>query len=158
MTAEETKTAGVKEKDRRLYFRSDLGKENMQPPAEAATWFKLVSVLLNNDDASGPGDWIGVVTSWKLPGTFDGISTNDLPKVQAAIDEGTWAKNMQASNWVGYAVGKALDINVSDEAGKTRVQRMLKEWMKSGVLKEDTQFNSRQGRDQVVIVVGERVF
>jgi hypothetical protein len=39
----------------------------MKAPAEAATWFRLVSVPLYNDVAhpGANGDEIGVVTSWQ---------------------------------------------------------------------------------------------
>jgi len=53
----------VKERDRKRYFRvDDDGKANMTAPAEAATWFRLVSVPLENDVAhtGALGDEIGV--------------------------------------------------------------------------------------------------
>jgi hypothetical protein len=52
MTTDEATAAQVKETDRKRYFRvDDDGKANMTAPAEAATWFKLVSVPLYNNPA-----------------------------------------------------------------------------------------------------------
>jgi AAA domain/Primase C terminal 2 (PriCT-2) len=76
MTTDEAPAAQVRESDRKRYFRvDDDGKANMTAPAEAATWFKLVSVPLYNNpaDPNDYGDVIGVVTSWQLPGVFSGL-------------------------------------------------------------------------------------
>jgi hypothetical protein len=48
MTTAEAPAAQVKEKDLKRYFRVD-GKANMTAPAEAATWFKLISVRRQAD-------------------------------------------------------------------------------------------------------------
>jgi hypothetical protein len=50
MTTAEAPAAQVKEKDLKRYFRVD-GKTNMTAPAEAATWFKLISVPHYNNPA-----------------------------------------------------------------------------------------------------------
>jgi hypothetical protein len=60
----------VKERDRKRYVRvDDDGKANMTAPTEAATWFRLVSIPLENDVAHPGvmGDEIGVATHWQLP-------------------------------------------------------------------------------------------
>ena len=46
MSEKEVTTAAVD--NRRLYFRTLHDKANLQPPAEKADWFKLVSVDLGN--------------------------------------------------------------------------------------------------------------
>jgi hypothetical protein len=93
MTAEEATAAQVKPAQRKHYFRVDTGKANMTPPAEAATWFKIISVPLDNGPAPGiDGDSVGVVISWQLPGVFAGIQAGDLARVQAKIDGGNWGE------------------------------------------------------------------
>jgi AAA domain len=77
MADEEAKSAQVKPKDRKRYFRvDDDGKANMQAPAESADWFKIISVPLYNDpdDQNAAGDSVGVVVKWALPGVFAGKS------------------------------------------------------------------------------------
>jgi hypothetical protein len=60
-TTDEAPAAQVRESDRKRYFRvDDDGKANMTAPAEAATWFKLVSVPLYNNPAD-PNDYGDVI-------------------------------------------------------------------------------------------------
>ncbi|MDQ6868658.1 MAG: hypothetical protein M3178_09730 [Pseudomonadota bacterium] len=102
MAAEEA--AQVKPKDCKSYFRVDEdAKANMAPPAEPASWFKIVSVPLFNDpeDPNAFSDSVGVVTSWKLPGVFAGVQTGDLAKAQAKINSGDWAQSVQAGGGLG---------------------------------------------------------
>jgi len=156
MTDDEAQAAGVNPEDRRRHFRIDNGKASMQPPIDRATWCKLVSVPLDNGDDEDPGDWVGVVTAWEMPGIFDGQTAADLPKVQAAIDGGEWAANVQAKNWAGLAIGEALEIDASTEPGRTRVKRMLAVWIKNGALKQERKPDKKEGRERPMIVVGNR--
>jgi hypothetical protein len=110
MTPAEATDAQVKDKDRKRYFRvDDDGMANMTAPAESATWFKLISVPLENDVAhpGAHGDDIGVVTSWQLPGIFAGTPPDALARVQADLDAGgTWTKDSQAGDWAGHAIAR----------------------------------------------------
>src|ERR1700732_4729817 len=81
-------------------------------------WIQL-SVRRSRESISCVTNWalwafVGVVTSWALPGVFVGVTTDDLPKVQAAIDGGPWAKNAGADDWAGYAIAKVLEIDLDD--------------------------------------------
>jgi len=163
MTTAEAPAAQVKEKDRKRYFRvDDDGKANMTAPAETATWFKMVSVPLYNNpaDPNAYGDEIGVVTSWQLPGVFAGLSTHDLPRVQAAIERGgPWARDVQSRNWAGFAIAEVLDLDLTDEMVKERVKRMLSTWIESGALKVGSQPNPKRsdGRPLKIVIVGNRI-
>jgi hypothetical protein len=113
MTTAEAPAAQVKEKDRKRYFRvDDDGNANMTAPAVAATWFRLVSVPLENDVAhpGASGDEIGVATSWQLPGVFAGNPPNALARVQAKIDGADWGKDPRSGDWAGKAIAAALDL------------------------------------------------
>jgi hypothetical protein len=163
MTTAEAPAAQVKEKDRKRYFRvDDDGKANMTAPAEAATWFRLVSVPLENDVAhpGASGDEIGVATSWQLPGVFAGTTPDALARVQAEIDAGgPWAKDSQAHDWVGHAIARVLEVDATEEPGKTRVKALLKAWIVSGALKVASGPNpNRRGHDRPTVIVGNRVF
>jgi hypothetical protein len=163
MTPAEATDAQVKEKDRKRYFRvDDDGKANMTAPAESATWFKLISVPLENDVLlpGAHGDEIGVVTSWQLPGVFAGTPPDALARVQADLDAGgPWAKDSQAGDWAGHAIARVLEIDATEEPGKTRVKALLKAWIASGALKVSSGPNpNRRGHDRPTIIVGNRVF
>ncbi|MFZ0495480.1 MAG: AAA family ATPase [Methylocella sp.] len=162
MTPDEATAAQVTEKDRKRYFRvDDDAKANMTAPTESATWFKLISVPLYNDAAhpGANGDEIGVVTSWQLPGVFAGTPPDALTKVQAELDAGgPWAKDSQACDWAGLAIGRVLEIDSTEEPGKTRVKALLKAWLKSGALKVSSGPSpTRRGHDRPTIIVGNRV-
>jgi AAA domain len=155
MASAEAPVAQVQEKDRKRYFRvDDDGKANMAPPAESATWYKIISVPLYNDpeDPNAFGDSIGVAVSWKMPGTFDDRPNDDLPKVQAALAAGDCAKDARATKWAGRAIAGALDIDITEREGRAKIEAMLKAWIKSGVLLEKIIPNKRTGREQVIIV------
>src|ERR1700730_15736500 len=110
MSTDEATDAQVKPEQRKSYFRADDGKANMAPPAENATWLKIVSIGLGNHEIFELGDFVGVVTSWALPGVFVGVTVDDLPKVQAAIDTGSCSEEITA---------KRIDVFILDPFVKT---------------------------------------
>ena len=124
MTAGEAENAEIAERDRGYYFRADIGKANLTPPAEQADWFRLISVDLGNGtDELDVGDSIGVVTAWKYPAAHP-------PKVTRAAQDairadGPWRADQRATNepWVGIPVAKALGVSLSGKA-----QRDLETW------------------------------
>ena len=155
MSEEEAEKASISAEQRRAYFRVDDGKANMRPPIEKATWHRLVSVPLDNRTDEDEGDWVGVVTSWEMPGVFDGMTSHDLRTVQDKIATGQWAENVQAGNWAGRAVAEALDLDASTAAGKQRIKALLQTWITNKALRVEYQHSTRDGRDKPMIVVGE---
>jgi hypothetical protein len=135
MSKEEAERVGIKPDGRRSYFRVDAGKTNMKPPAENTEWRELVSVPLDNGTTEHEGDWVGVVTAWKMPGALEGVTTAHLFRVQKRISEGKWRENSQAKAWVGKAVAEALGLDVREPAVKKRIAGMLKTWIATGALK-----------------------
>lgn len=161
MTEDEAAVSQVKASERRRYFRMDDGKANMMPPAEGATWFKLVSVGLGNNEVFEQGDWVGVVTPWKLPGTFDGIATDVLAKVQEAMEcgGGPWAKDSRAQDWIGHIIAGVLRIDATEKNEVIRIQKLLKSWIESGAIKVEMQGRpDHPSRTRPCVVVGTRVF
>jgi acyl-CoA synthetase (AMP-forming)/AMP-acid ligase II len=118
MSAAEAKTSGVGDK-RGFYFRADgagVAKQNLAPPSTKATWYRLESVDLGNGTEEHPlGDQVGVVTSWKWPDAFDGVTVDDIPKVQSVVASGSWREDVRSKKWVGYAVARALGLDASNE-------------------------------------------
>jgi RecA-family ATPase len=102
MSQEDAEKAKISEIDRRAYFRVDRdAKANMKPATQKADWRRFVSVCLDNATEEDPADWIGVVTAWKMPGTFDGVEVWHLREVQKAIAGGEWRADPRSPNWVG---------------------------------------------------------
>lgn len=157
MSSEEAAQAGIEADKRRRFFRVDDGKSNMQPPAEGAAWHELVSVALGNETPEAPGDFVGVVTSWNLPTLSDALKPGDLREIQVRISAGQFAADVRAANWAGHVVAAVLGLDPTDTGAKKRINALLAMWKKNGTLKTDTKHNPRTGRDQVLIVVGERV-
>lgn len=157
MSKEDAEKAEVPTNQRLFHFRVDNGKSNMQPPLDRATWRRLVNVDLGNATDAYAGDSVGVVTSWTMPGLFDGLTTDDLRRVQIKIASGNWAENSQAGNWAGYAVAEVLEISAGTASEKTRIKSLLAIWIKSKALKVGREHDSRNGRDRPTIIVGDPV-
>jgi hypothetical protein len=152
MSTDEATGAQVKPEQRKSYFRAGDGKANMAPPAESATWFKIVSVPLYNDevDHGAPGDFVGVVTSWQLPGVFAGVTTD--AHQECKLQSSSWAKNAGADDWPGRAIAKVLEIDL-DEGACCEAPS----WLKSGALVEvDRPDPKRTSRNRPTIIVGVR--
>jgi len=157
MTAEEAKPFDLVE-HRRAYFRISNGKANMRP-APASTnqvWFKFVSVGLSNEMDEDEEDSIGVITTWKKPDALVGLGTADLITVQNAIDGKEYGANIQAKDWAGYAIGKALGIDTSEPIGKTRVKDLVSHWLKTEVLREGGGLTA-QRKPRPIIVKGKEI-
>jgi hypothetical protein len=135
MSKEEAETTGIKLDQRRRYFRVEAGKANMKPPAETIEWRKLVSVPLDNATLENEGDWVGVVTTWKMPGALEGVTASDLLRVQKRVSEDKWRESGQATAWVGKAIADVLNLDVREPAVKKRIIGMIKIWLEKGALK-----------------------
>jgi hypothetical protein len=122
----------------RSYFKMENGKANLAPPPDGADWFQIKSVLLGNGEPNNPfdsGDNVGVVVKWKWPDPLDGVTGTDFEKAATAIRGGKWRENIQAKDWVGHAVGQALDLDVMEKAPKAKVSGIVKAWLRAGTLK-----------------------
>jgi hypothetical protein len=141
MTGKEAVNASIEERDRWLYFRSDLGKPNMSKPAEAADWYRLVSFDLENHGSEvdwDQGDSIGVVTAWAYPkADRPRVTRADVVSAQAAIRAGgPWRKDQRAKPWVGEPIAAALGVDLSQKRNRTVVARIVDDWLDSGWLVE----------------------
>jgi hypothetical protein len=128
----------------------------MTAPAEAATWFRLVSVPLENDVAhlGALGDEIGVATSWQLPGVFASNPPDALARVQAKIDSADWGYDPRSGDWAGKAIAAALELDLSDEVQKERGKGILEAWIAAKALPKPSP--TTRGRDRDAVVVGNR--
>lgn len=135
MTKDEAERHGVTE-GRLQHVRIDNGKSNFAALGDADQWVKIESVpLMNGLDLEPEGDFVGVMTAWHPPKTFDGITTTDTLRAQEAVAQGgPWRQNPQADQWVGKPIAEALGWNPFDKASRARLVRMINTWIKNGAL------------------------
>jgi hypothetical protein len=141
MTAEEAKALGVTD-DPWRYSRIASSKQNYAPPPETATWIKLESVELGNvTDMYPDGDNIQVATSWQPDKLMDGINSPELNSIFETIKAGppncpdelfSPQRANTGDRWVGHVIGSVTGKAAEHSA------RIVKQWLKSGLLIEDT--------------------
>jgi uncharacterized protein YjiS (DUF1127 family) len=138
MSKEEAAKAGIEEDKARRYFRSD-SDGNLAPTAKAE-WFTLASVGLGNGSVGtvDDQDYVGVPTTWRLPNVFEGVTVSHLRKVQAYVAESgkKWRQNSQATDWIGIAVAQVLKLDATNKAHRTKINAILKQWIRNGMFAE----------------------
>lgn len=146
MSKEEADKAGISPGQARFHFRTDNDKANLAPP-EAAEWYRMNNVDLDNGDA------VGVACSWQMPALFDGVSVRDTMAMQKLVGEGEWRESAQSSQWVGIAIADALRLDPKADSDKARIKMMLKTWLKEGVL-EAVEGEDKYRKPKRCVVVG----
>jgi hypothetical protein len=155
MTPAEAEKLGLDQHWR--YFFVDDGKANMAPLGERR-WFKLASVDLGNcTDLYPAGDNVGVVTTWKPPNPLEGVTGDDFENAAREIRSGNWKENIQAKDWVGKPIAKAIGLNLTVKADKAKVRGLIDIWVKAGSLAvvEDTDPESRKKKKFVRVAADE---
>jgi hypothetical protein len=136
-------------------FRIDDAKANLAAPADKALHMKTIGVEIAN------GEWIGTVIPVQLPDLFDGITARQTRQVQQAIEQASQDEPLrdspQAKQWVGHTIGEVLNIDTADKHGKARVNGMIKQWLKTDVLRCEKVKNGRLGREIGIVVVGKPI-
>jgi hypothetical protein len=141
MSSELAERAGVEKDKRTSYLRLDPGKRNMAP-AEAASWWHLVSVLIGNE-----ADNVQAIERWTYPGAMGGVTLADLDFVTELVrrPESAWRADARSPLWLGVPLAQRLGIDMSvDGDGNARVANPKKDcpklnailgtWVKSGAL------------------------
>lgn len=142
MTDGEADRAEIEPRERRYYFRADIGKANLTPPAEDAEWFKLVSVDLENTGGFllEDGDLVGVVTPWAYPvADMPKITPLDIARAQSAIKAGgPWRADQRSKRepWVGIPIAQALNLNLLNKVEKRAVVQLIADWLGAGLLRQ----------------------
>lgn len=141
MTEEEAQNANIPPDERAFFFRTSNDKSNLAP-AEKADWFRMNNVDLAN------GDKVGVACPWDWPDLFEGISLAKTKEIQARVAEGKWRLDPRAENWVGNVISTVIDIDPTDDGGKKRLGKIIKQWVATDVLRvveeEDSQRRPRK--------------
>lgn len=145
MTEKEATAAGVENRFR--FVRIDDGKANLAPRGERSHWIKIESQFLGNDPIGLTGDSVAVATPWQWPDHAAGATADDVRKAQEAIAGGRWRESIQARDWAGVAIAKALGLDITKPHEKARVRALLRNWTDSGyfvvVMKKDDKGNDR---------------
>jgi len=156
ITPEDAMALGVDEHEALGIFRVDDGKANLAPPSDKAVYRRMQSVEIAN------GEHIGVATEFKLPDLFDGVTADNARNVQKLVQEAEanqtpYKANVQAKQYVGQAVAEELNLDMEKPGDKAKVKAIVKQWMKTNVLKAAEMYDKRQGRDVQCVVVGEMI-
>jgi AAA domain/DnaB-like helicase N terminal domain len=135
MAEDEAKAFGIPEGQRRGYVRLDSAKVNLVPPAYKASWFRLVSVRLENGTPQYPnGDEVQTVEPWSPPETWD-VPVTALNAALTEIEAGM--SNGQRYSDASAARERAAWIVVQRHcADRTEPQcrEIVRTWVKNGVL------------------------
>lgn len=114
--------------DPATYFSVDRDKANLAPKGNRV-WRRMASVRLANGDA------VGVAEDWEWPGTFEGMSADDLLAVQRALDnKGLRYSDQAGDDWAGVTIAEVLGLDVT--ADRKRIKKMIEAWLKSKALKK----------------------
>ncbi len=70
-------------------------------------------------------------------------------------DPGPYPEYPTASQ--GHAVAEELKLDMDKPGDKAKVKAIVKQWMKTNVLKAAEMYDKRQGRDVQCVVVGEMI-
>lgn len=140
MAKEEAEMWGIDDEDRLSYVRLDDAKRNMAPPAKAQ-WFRLQPIALGNtfDPKYPNGDSVAAIVAWKPPDDELKKAPNaELNTALDAIHSGPGggvlyraSKRGGATLWCGNVLTQMF--RTSEEAAS----RLVKAWLKSGLLFED---------------------
>jgi hypothetical protein len=137
MSEAEAASFGITPEDRRDYVRLDDGKVNMARK-DAALWFKLVSVRLDNENARYPnGDHVATLEA--VPGMKAQklkITVHKAREILALIDRGlpdgrkyTDAEANAGDRWAGRVIiACCADATIKD------ARDLLKDWVRNAVL------------------------
>ena len=156
ITPDDAMALGVDEHDALGIFAVDDGKANLAPPSDKRIYRRMLSVEIAN------GEHIGVAAEFKLPDLFDGVTTQNARNVQAVVAEAEanqtpFKANVQAKHYVGQAVADELKLDLEKPGDKAKVKSIVKQWIKTNVLKQAEMYDKRQGRDVQCVVVGEMI-
>jgi hypothetical protein len=134
------------------HIRVAGSKENYAPPPERGTWYRLVSVALDNGrDIYPEGDNVAVATRWTPRKAFEGMDGTTLTAVFKALRETTYAYAKQAKRlpWAG-------DVLIKTGGRSDReATKILRLWFDSGVLLKSTQYDSVSKNEVGIMTLNE---
>jgi AAA domain len=157
MTAKEADELGVEDAERKHIIRLDDAKLNIAAPADEAMWFRLVGVDIGNATEDYPsGDNVQTVERWYPPQVSTTLAKSALVEIFDALRAGPepgefFLVDVRANGaWAGWPICKLAEM------GKGEAKRLLRDWIKNGVLIE-SEYNSpqRKGREVIRVTLNE---
>lgn len=147
MSDGEADALGILPARRAWYIRVDDAKGNMSAPSSEAAWFERHTVEL------AQGDYVGVLAPWSPPDPFDELGAvagqEVLRSIQLGLDDGQkyiLANKRGTTRWAGDLL---LEKGVSEAASKY----ILRTWIQTGLLYEETYRNPERRKDEVGLFV-----
>ena len=144
MTAKEATDVGLSEVERLSYFRIGRAKANRAPP-EASTWARMRSVLLANSDN------VGALEAWEYPDAFDGVMTADISAIRELVSKNEYRADSRANDWIGRPIADRLNLNIDDQAHAGKIKRIIKAWIKNGVLAVETREDDERHKRKYIV-------
>lgn len=138
MSKEAAQAAGVPLAEAKAVFRVDDGKNNLTPPAESATYRKMVGVQIAN------GEWVGVAEAYELPDEWAGMTPDVVNNILDMIDAGTTpgeesyysARPQDKTRWVGKVILNYPFLNADNQKSELQAKLIIKKWLETGLLEE----------------------
>jgi hypothetical protein len=127
MNSGEAELAKIEGNKKNFYVRVDIGKRNMAPPPEKATWYRLQSVELAN------GDNVQALRLWDFPAVFDGVALGDTDYIRELVRIRPYRADSRSDDWLGLAVAQRLHLDVTNKSDIIKIQRLIGVWLKNGV-------------------------
>jgi hypothetical protein len=151
VSEDEALRLSIPPEDARSIFRVDDGKANLAPPADAATYRRMVGIQIAN------GEWVGVAVPFALPDAFDGVTVQDLLAVQNAVwrrcEDGNPPRfSDKAQDWVGQLAADVLGLDPDED--RPRIKKLVASWIKSGALRRAEGLDEKRMK-RPIVEVGE---
>ena len=123
MSDAEATSAGIE--DRWRYFKVADAESNHAPPSsDTLQWFRKASIQVNTM-VNAP-----TIERWTYPANGSAFGENERLSAIKVIREAEATpygarKSERSKDWVGNAIGEALEINTREKEGKKRVVALL---------------------------------
>jgi hypothetical protein len=79
----------------------------------------------------------------------------DFDRCASAIRVGKWKESVQAKDWAGKPVAKALGLDLDNKADKANVRGLLDFWIKAGSLAVVEEQDAHRERKKFVKVAAD---
>ena len=157
MSADDGEKLGIPKDRRRAYVRLDNAKANLAPRADAAKWFELVEENLGNGTEEYPnGDNVAAMVAWTPPSAFGDATSADLNRALDIIAEPPagwrYAPYRKSANLVRWAGTPIMECTGRDAEAAARI---VKAWLKSGLLTIGTYTDGPQRKERDGVFVNE---
>jgi hypothetical protein len=136
MSQHEAETAGIADDKRASYLRIDKGKRNMAPP-EAASWFRIVGVIIGNDDN------VQAIEPWVFP-RAEQPTADDLLWLKATVKNKRYGADPRQTDWLGIAVAEHFGRDRDDKKDLAWIKGTISNWIKDKVIRRVNRLNEQK--------------